>query len=191
MIAQAWPVLVIGYLLGSIPSAYIASRLVLGRDIRELGDGNMGAKNTFHHVGRLAGVLVAAADAGKGMLAVELARRMRAPDGVVLLAGACAVLGHDFPVFARFRGGQGMATILGVFGALFPGETIVATCTLGLVLALSRNWDLSCAAAFILLVGLMWAAGEPADHLLYPFFLLPTIGARKVMQRWQARHAAA
>jgi glycerol-3-phosphate acyltransferase PlsY len=189
---QGWLILPVAYLLGSIPSAYIASHLILRKDIRELGDGNMGAKNTFHSVGWLAGAAVAAADIAKGALAVELARVAHGPEELVLAAGACAVLGHDFPLFARFRGGQGMATILGVFGVLFPRETLLAVCMLGLVLVLTRNWDLSCAAAFILLVGLIWAAGQPLDRLFYPFFLLPTIGIRKFMQKWQARrHAAA
>jgi glycerol-3-phosphate acyltransferase PlsY len=192
MSLRDWPILVAAYLLGSIPSAYIASHLVLRKDIRDLGDGNMGAKNTFHSVGWLAGSLVAAADIAKGALAVVLARAMQASEGVVLAAGACAVLGHDFPLFAHFRGGQGMATILGVFGVLFPRETLLAVCMLGLVLVLTRSWDLSCAAAFVLLVGLIWAAGQPLGRLLYPFFLLPTIGVRKFMQKWQARrHVAA
>lgn len=191
MAMHLWSIFLISYLLGSIPSAYIASRLVLGKDIRELGDGNMGAKNTFHSVGWLAGAAVAVADIAKGALAVWIAQQAQAGDQVVLVAGACAVLGHDFPVFARFRGGQGMATILGVFGMLFPRETFLAVVALGLVLALSRNWDLSCVAAFTSLVGLMWAAGQPPGRFLYPFFVLPTIGARKLMQKWQARHAPA
>ena len=148
MTLQGWLILPVAYLLGSIPSAYIASHLILKKDIRELGDGNMGAKNTFHSVGWLAGAVVAAADIAKGALAVGLARAAHGSEELVLAAGACAVLGHDFPLFARFRGGQGMATILGVFGVLFPRETLIAVCMLGLVLALTRNWDLSCAAAF-------------------------------------------
>jgi glycerol-3-phosphate acyltransferase PlsY len=192
MTLQGWLVPLAAYVLGSIPSAYIAAHLVLGKDIRKLGDGNMGAKNTFHSVGWLAGALVAATDITKGALAVEIARATYSSEDMVLVAGACAVLGHDFPVFAHFRGGQGMATILGVFGMLFPGETLLAVCVLGLTLVLTHNWDLSCAAAFILLVGLIWAEGQPLGRLLYPFFLLPTIGLRKIMQKWQARrHAAA
>jgi len=188
MTVQTWLIWLVAYLLGSIPSALVASQLVLGRDIRELGDGNMGAKNTFHSVGWLAGVIVASADFSKGALAVGLARRLQAHDGVVLVAGVCAVLGHDFPVFARFRGGQGMATIVGVFGMLFPLQTALALCALALGLVLSHNWDLSCAAAFVLLVGLIWMVGQPPRRLLYPFFVLPTIAMRKLMQKWRAHH---
>jgi glycerol-3-phosphate acyltransferase PlsY len=186
-----WLVFLVAYLLGSIPSAYIASRLVVGKDIRTLGNGNMGAKNTFHSVGWLAGVAVAAVDIAKGALAIQVARAVAASEGAILIAGACAVLGHDWPVFAHFRGGQGMAAIVGVFGMLFPRETILALCAFGLAVALSRNWDLGCAAGFILLVGLLWAWGQPPQRFLYPFFVLPTIAARKFVQKWQHRHAAA
>jgi glycerol-3-phosphate acyltransferase PlsY len=180
-------ILLAAYLLGSIPSALIASRLLLGKDIRELGDGNMGAKNTFHSAGWLAGTAVAAADVTKGALAIAIAQGAHASSVVVMLAGVCAVFGHDFPVFAGFRGGQGMATILGVFAIILPQETILAVVALGMVLVLTRNWDLSCAAAFILLVSLIWVEGAPMSRLLYPFILLPTLGIRKIMQKWQGR----
>lgn len=188
MLAQSWPFFLVSYLIGSIPTAYIVSRLVAGRDIRELGDRNMGAKNVFHSVGWLAGAVVAAVDIAKGAAAIWIAQTFQLPDIAVLIAGGCAVLGHDFPLFARFRGGQGMATILGVFGMLFPRETVLALAALAIVLALTRNWDFSCGVAFVLLVGLMWLAGQPPRRLLYPFILLPTIGIRKMLQRWQAGH---
>ncbi len=186
-VAAFWYLFVAGYLLGSIPSALIASRLVLGKDIRELGDGNMGARNTFHSVGVLPAAFVAATDIAKGALAVEFAQRAAAPEVILLLVGACAVLGHDFPVFAQFRGGQGMAVILGVFGILFPLPTLFGLVALGLALALTRNWDLSCAAGFVLLVVIIWIQGNPLPRPLFPFVLLPTMAMRKLMQRWQHR----
>ncbi len=189
MIVQAFPILLIAYLIGSFPSAYILTRLALGKDIRHLGDGNMGAKNVFHSVGWLPGVVVAVLDILKGAMAIIIARGFHQPEGIVLAAGVCAILGHDFPLFVHFRGGQGMATILGTFGMLFPRETIIALCVLGLVLAISHNWDFSCTAAFILLVFLMWIAGQPPKRLIYPLVVLPTIAVRKIMQRWQASHA--
>lgn len=178
------------YLLGSIPSAHIAARVLTGRDIHDLGDGNMGAKNTFLSVGRLAGAIVAVADVGKGALAIAMARNLGASEVIVYLAGICAVLGHDFPLFAGFRGGQGMATILGVFGVLFPMQTLAALVVLPLVLLVTHNWDLSCAAAFVVLVGMMIFTGQPPRRLVYPFVLLPTMAVRKFMQHRAASHAA-
>lgn len=184
-------IVVSAYLLGSIPSAHIAARALTGRDIYDLGDGNMGAKNTFHSVGWLAGAVVAMADVGKGALAIAMARNLGASEIVVYLAGLCAVLGHDFPLFTGFRGGQGMATILGVFVVLFPLLTSAAMLVLALSLLFTHNWDRSCAAAFVVLVAMMLLTGQPPRRLAYPFIMLPTIGIRKFMQRRAAGHAAA
>lgn len=183
-------IIVFAYLLGSIPAAYLVTRLVTGADIRHLGDGNMGAKNTFHSVGWLPAVLVAVVDVGKGALAVATARYFNASEGLVMLAGACAVLGHDFPVYLAFRGGQGMATMIGVFGVLYPQLTILALLALLAALAITRNWDISSALSFVLLVLMIWLAGQPLRRLLYPVLLLPTIGLRKLLQQWQARRLA-
>ena len=191
MTTQAWAVLLGAYLLGSIPSAYLVVRFAAGVDIRQLGNGNMGAKNTFESLGPLPGLMVAAADIAKGTLAVIMARRCRVPEDVVLWAGACAVLGHDFPLFLRFRDGQGMATMTGVFGALFPRETGLALLVLAIALAVTHNWDLSCCIGFGLLPLLLGLAGLPTKQVLYPVLMLPTVGAKKLMTVWQIRHAAA
>jgi glycerol-3-phosphate acyltransferase PlsY len=188
---QAWAVLLGAYLLGSIPSAYMVARFVAGVDIRQVGDGNMGAKNTFESLGWLPGVVVGAADIGKGALAVVMARHFNLPENVVLWAGACVVLGHDFSLFLRFRGGQGMAAMIGVFGVLFPYEMGVALLVLAVALAITHNWDLSCGISFSLLPVLLWLAGQPPKRVLYPVLLLPTIGVKKLMAVWQARRAAA
>ena len=115
-------VVIFSYLLGSIPSAVIVSRLTRGVDIRTLGDGNMGARNTYRTFGLAAGLAVALADGCKGALAVLVARWLGLPAAWQTVAAVAAVVGHDFPVFARFRGGQGLATILGAFLALFPNR---------------------------------------------------------------------
>jgi acyl phosphate:glycerol-3-phosphate acyltransferase len=90
--------LLVAYLCGSFPSAYLVTRLATGKDIRHLGDGNMGAKNTFHAVGWLAGALVGIMDVGKGAAVVGMAQFVSASADVVLPAGICVVLGHDFPI---------------------------------------------------------------------------------------------
>ncbi len=190
MPTQAWAVLLGAYLLGSIPSAYLVARLVAGVDIRRVGDGNMGAKNTFESVGRLAGVVVGAADIGKGALAVAMARYFDLSENLVLWAGFLVVLGHDFPLFLRFRGGQGMAAMVGVFGVLFPYEMGIVLLTLAVALALTHNWDLSCGIAFGMLPVLLILFGHPTRQVLYPVLMLPTIGAKKLLAVWQARHAA-
>jgi glycerol-3-phosphate acyltransferase PlsY len=191
MSTQALAVLLGAYLLGSIPSAYLAARFAAGVDIREVGDGNMGAKNTFESVGWLPGLVVGAADVAKGALAVLMARHFELPENIVMWAGACVVLGHDFSIFLRFRGGQGMAAMVGVFGALFPREMGIALLILAAALAITHNWDLSCAISFGLLPVLMGVLRRPAKQILYPILLLPTIGMKKLLLAWQSRHIAA
>ncbi len=191
MTPPTWQILLGAYLLGSVPFAYLVTRLVTGLDTRHLGDGNMGAKNTFLSVGRVPGILVGAADVGKGAAAVALARSLGASEVAVYWAGAFAILGHDFPVFLRFRGGQGMAAMVGVFGVLFPHELLLSVCALALAFLLTRNWDLSCGIGFVLLPTLMWLGGQPPRRILYPILLLPTIGLTKLLQQVQARRATA
>ena len=113
---------VIGYLLGSIPSAYIAGRLKKGVDIRKVGGGNMGALNVIREVGTAAGYAVFAADVGKGSLAVLVARWLELSQEWVLVAGFAAIAGHNWPVFLGFRGGKGGAAAMGVLLALVPRE---------------------------------------------------------------------
>lgn len=183
-------VILSAYLLGSIPSANIAARTLTGKTIYDLGDGNMGAKNTFLSVGRWAGIFVALVDVGKGCAAVALARAVGSSDTIVLLTGVFVVLGHDFPLATRFRGGQGMAAFVGVSFVLFPHETVGAMVILPVVLLLTHNWDVSCAVAFVVLVGAMILTGQPPRRLAYPFIVLPTIGVRMFIQQKDAHHAA-
>ncbi len=112
--------LVVAYLLGSVPTALIASHLLAHTDIRLLGDGNMGARNTARTLGWKAGWVVAGIDIGKGAGSIWMAQAFGLNPFWQIMTGACAVLGHDFPVFAGFRGGQGLATTLGVFFVLAP-----------------------------------------------------------------------
>jgi glycerol-3-phosphate acyltransferase PlsY len=113
------------YLLGSVPTALLYSKLTQGMDIRELGDGNMGARNSKRQFGWRAGVFISLADIIKGALAVQLAVVVGLPEVWNYLCGAFVVLGHDFPIFAKFKGGQGFATTTGVFLSLFPGLTLI------------------------------------------------------------------
>lgn len=191
MVFHDWHLFVLAYLLGSLPTAYLATRLVTGKDIRTMGDGNMGARNVVRCVGWAPGVLVGVVDILKGALVVKLAQAWRVSDGALLVIALCVTLGHDFSLFTRLRGGQGMATILGVFGVLFPQETILSLAAFAVILAFSHNWDLSCAVGCVVLLALMAMAGQPPRRLLYPFILLPTIGGSKLIQRWQAAHQPA
>src|SRR5258707_11929752 len=119
-------VLVVAYLLGSIPFGLIVGKLFGGADVRKAGSGNIGATNVARVVSPLAGVLTLALDAAKGWAAVWLASRVtHGAANLMVIAGLLALVGHCFPVWLRFRGGKGMATAAGVFAALCPLATLL------------------------------------------------------------------
>jgi glycerol-3-phosphate acyltransferase PlsY len=190
MTLQFLLVLLYAYIIGSIPSAYIVTYLMTGKDIRRLGNGNMGAKNTFESVGKLAGAIVFLGDITKGVAAVAIARKMIGSEAGVLLAGASAIVGHDFPFLLKFQGGQGMATTVGVFGALFPFVTAFAFVVFLGVLAISRNWDFSCFFGFVVLVLLLWMAGYPMKQVLYTIIILPILWITHQLQSERRKNLA-
>jgi glycerol-3-phosphate acyltransferase PlsY len=184
-------ILLAAYAIGAIPFAYIVSRLVAGVDIRRLGDGNVGAKNTFLSVGPLAGILVGTADITKGMLAVQMARMVSGSEETAMVAGMAAVLGHDFSPFLNFHGGQGMASMVGAFFLLFPVPTAAAVVLCVAVILLTRDWDAGWTVGFLALIALVAACGYGWNRVLYTVLLIPTIGVRKGLQILNARRMRA
>ncbi len=120
----------LSYVIGSLPTAYLFTRYILGQDIRQMGDFNSGAANVFRNVGAKAGVAVGSIDIIKGALAVVLANALVDDTGMEMMAGAAALAGHNFPAHLKFRGGRGAATAVGVLIASVPiiGLPIGAAC---------------------------------------------------------------
>ena len=174
------------YFLGSVPTALIISRIVAGVDIREIGDGNMGARNVTRTLGWKPGAVVAAVDFSKGALAVSLARAFHLSLGWQVVAGAFAVLGHDFPLWAGLRGGQGMAAILGALGVLMPLETAVGLIGFATAYLLMRNFDPSAAVGLGLLALMAWQQEQPPLLLGSTILLFLSIPAKKAMD-WPRR----
>jgi acyl phosphate:glycerol-3-phosphate acyltransferase len=111
-------VVVVSYLIGAIPTGYLAGRLLKGIDIRDYGSGNIGATNVLRTLGRSPFVAVLVADALKGYVPVLTVWYVFHSHDLQVASGIAAVLGHDFPVYIGFRGGRGVATSFGVFAAL-------------------------------------------------------------------------
>src|SRR3989304_8529261 len=113
--------LVFGYLLGSIPTAYIVTRVATGRDIRQMGGGNVGGLNTLREVGAIPALVVGIVDLGKGAAAVAIAYwLLNLSPLFVMLAGLAAVVGHMWMVFLKFSGGKGMGATFGALAVLMP-----------------------------------------------------------------------
>jgi len=130
--------LVLAYLIGSIPFSFIVARRFGVADVRRVGSGNVGATNVLRSAGRTAGALAFLLDASKGALAVVLARALGAPEPLAVACAVVAILGHIFPVWLSFRGGKGVATGAGAFLPLAPWGTAAGLAVFALVLRLTR-----------------------------------------------------
>ncbi len=157
----ALALLLVSYLLGSIPFGVILAKLFGGADVRKAGSGNIGATNVARVAGPAAGVLTLLLDTAKGWSAVWLAGRfMHGEAGFLVAAGVFALLGHCFPLWLRFRGGKGVATAAGVFTALCPEAMLAALILFALVVWFWRYvslGSLAAAAVIPLLVYFLWA----------------------------------
>ena len=153
--------ILVGYLLGSIPSSYILLRLVRGVDIRTMGSGNAGALNAYQQLGAAAGVTILVFDVSKGVVAVLLPRWIGAPEWASYASAFSVVAGHTWPVFLNFRGGKGAATILGVGLALAPPLAAIALAPVVIAVLAIRNVVVGVAVAFVLFNVLTIATGQP------------------------------
>jgi glycerol-3-phosphate acyltransferase PlsY len=189
-------VFVLGYLLGSIPFGLLLVRLTGGGDIRQLGSGNIGATNVLRTGNKKLAFATLLLDAGKGAAAVLLARHFHFNEQ---LAGAAAFLGHLYPVWLHFRGGKGVATMLGLYLAWAWPAGLVACLTWALTAFAFRYSSLAalfacigpplytyyglhdgCLALIMALIGaLVWVRHWPNIVRLHAG-TEPKIGARKL-----------
>jgi len=165
-----------GYLLGSIPTAYIAGRVHGGKDIRRAGDGNVGAQNAFRQLGPATGLAVGIVDALKGALVILAALAAGAGQTVVLLAGVAAVAGHNWPVFLHFRGGRGMSVTMGIFSVLITLPFLIAGVMAIAVLLMTKSVIKTSAVLFISIPLLCWWADVAPVLLIYSILLPCLVG---------------
>ena len=159
--------LALGYLLGSIPFGLILTRLSGRGDLREIGSGNIGATNVLRTGLKGLAALTLLLDAAKGAAAVIIAQNVW-PEGVYH-AAAGALIGHLYPVWLKFRGGKGVATLLGVIAPLLPIAAIVyALLWLGMLLV----WRISSVAGITAAVSAPVTAAVIGERALFPMFLL-------------------
>ena len=153
---------VLAYLLGSIPTSIWVSKAVFGIDIRQYGSGNPGATNTFRVLGSKWGAFVMISDISKGVIATSLyilipfyLQNELARTNFMIILGLAAVLGHIFPIWADFKGGKGVATILGMALAIQPIVALICIIVFLITLFTTRFVSLSSMLAsvvFMLLI---------------------------------------
>ena len=176
--------IVIAYLLGSIPFAYIIGKLS-GLDVRQVGDKNVGTFNVFRHAGMGAGIATLIAEVGKGALAIVVAKLFSVNEWVVFGAGVSAVIGHNWPVFLHFRGGRGLAVVIGALLALLPVEMLIAAAVSLVVLYTTRSSIWFGVAMFIPLVLLCLLFRERISLIIYSA-ALPCLSG--LAHLWTTRH---
>jgi len=183
IIAKFVGVVVLGYLLGSLPFGVWISRRRTGVDVRQYGSGKMGATNVLRTAGKKAAAGVAILDVSKGMLAVVFAWLIIGKSYLVVgdfalgalmaevMAASAAIAGHIWPVFLKFRGGRGVATFFGGLIALCPVAAIFGGEILIIGAGLTRFASLGSIAgvvgAYTILVPLTIMSGFPLEYLVY------------------------
>jgi len=175
----------LSYMLGSIPSAYIVGRLVKDIDIRTVGSRNVGALNTFHQVGPGAAIAVLVADTLKGVLAILLSVWIGESPWAILYGAIGVVAGHNWPVFLRFRGGKGAATVLGVSLVVQPWLTLIAVAATVLTALPTRNVVLGAAVGFVLLNVLTVVSGQGWLQVIICLLLTFVVTATYLGRSWQ------
>jgi glycerol-3-phosphate acyltransferase PlsY len=179
-IHMIYSIIIIAYLLGSIPFGYLIVRKKLGDDIRQSGSGGTGATNVSRRAGKTAGVITLVLDALKGSFAVFIAKELSPNvDWVIAAAAIAAILGHMFPVWLGFRGGKGVATGVGVFLILAPIAVLCAGVIFVTIVSLTRYVSLGsivAAATIPLFVWLQSVFVEPVADLR-PFLIAAIVGA--------------
>ncbi len=157
--------LALAYLLGSIPFAYLAGR-ARGIDLRTVGSGNLGAANVFRALGKSWGIGVMAADIGKGVVAVLLARALVDDPWPAVAAGA-AMAGHVFPVWLRFKGGKGVAVGGGAVIGLMPLAAVLLLALWAVVLVTTRYSSLASIVAAAAATPVVWALGYAPSKIVF------------------------
>lgn len=178
-IFSAFGLILVAYLFGSLPTGYLAGRLLGGFDIRERGSGSTGTTNVLRNLGKGPAIVVLLIDVLKGVAAVVMARSLFSLltadvlgadaflEAVVALAALAAVLGHSAPVWLGFRGGKSVATGLGTLAAMAWPVALGAFLGFVLTLAVSRIVSLSSIVAATLALALPMVLGFPVAYQLF------------------------
>lgn len=156
---------VLSYLLGSVPFGVVITRMMGLGDLRQIGSGNIGATNVLRTGNKPAALATLLLDAGKGGIAVLIARALVGPDAAQV-AALCSFLGHLFPVWLGFKGGKGVATFLGTLLALAWPAGLAACATWAATAAISRISSLSALVAAALTPVWLTLLGYPQMSLL-------------------------
>jgi len=183
---MTWLIVIFAYFLGSVPTAYIAGRFLRGKDIRQMGDGNVGAQNAYRQLGSRTGIAVGIVDVGKGILAILLAQIIGASIPATLVVGVAVVIGHNWPVFIGFRGGKGESATIGILLTVLTQPVIILSVLALAVLLIKKNVTLASVFLFVPLPLVSWWMGFPFLYICYGMALPGLVGFTHFLRTRQA-----
>ncbi len=160
-------ILILAYLLGSLPFGYILTRLMHNTDIRNYGSGNIGATNVLRVYGWRSALPVFILDLAKGLVAVLLARAVIDLQAIYLTAGFLAMFGHSFSIYLKFKGGKAVATSIGVLLALSGWVTLVTVACFLAIVYFTRYVSLGSMISMLILPPVFWLLGFDLPYILF------------------------
>lgn len=174
-------VITAGYLLGSLPFAFLITKAFTGKDIRCVGEGNVGSRNVLRTAGPVAGLLVLLLDVTKGAAAYWVARTWASGNIALYLTGFAMMLGHGFPVWLHWHGGKGLAAAIGFLMQMWPYSVLGAAIVFLLVSRFFTGFDFCfgvAAGAFALLT---LKEGTSLEGLAFVVSLLGLAGVKRLI----------
>ena len=166
------------YLLGAVPFGLLLSRALSKRDPREHGSGNIGATNAMRTGGKLVGILTLVADIAKSLIPVSIAVMMELPELWVAAIAASSFVGHIFPVYLRFQGGKGVATMLGAMLPWQPLATLAGVVIWIVLIYFTRYVSLASIAGALALPLLVWMTSGSVPALLVSMLFASLVTAK-------------
>lgn len=160
-------IVVLSYIIGSIPNGLLIGKKISGVDLREFGSKNIGATNAYRVLGIKPALIVFVTDAAKGVIGVWLGQSLSGTPIALLLGGIAAITGHNWSIFLGFKGGRGVATGLGVIMMIVPKVTLCVFAVWAIIVYITRYVSLASIIAATLVPVLMWYTGERIEYLYF------------------------
>ncbi|GAB6088332.1 glycerol-3-phosphate 1-O-acyltransferase PlsY [Alkaliphilus crotonatoxidans] len=164
-----WAIVILAYLIGNFATSYLVGKLIGNIDIRHHGSGNAGSTNVLRTLGLKAGALTFLGDSLKGILAVILGRAYGG-EALALICGVAVVIGHNWPVFLKFKGGKGIATSIGVGLMIHPPSALICIAIGLFILAITKYVSLASISAITLLPLVLYIL-KGKDFILFGLIL--------------------
>lgn len=174
-------VIMAGYLLGSIPFAFLITKAFTGKDIRQEGEGNVGSRNVRRTAGPVAGLLVLLLDVAKGAAAYWVARTWASGSIAIYLTGFAMMLGHGFPVWLHWHGGKGLAAAIGFLMQMWPYSVLCAAMVFLLANKLFTGFDFCFGVAAGAFALLSLVEGNSLEGMAFIVSLLGLAGVKRLI----------